>query len=96
MVLIIGGAYQGKLDFAKSAFGLSESDVFTCTGGEIDFSRRCIDRIEEFTLGACSRGWTPWRSSNPAGSSGKTAFLFVRISPRAWCPWGRKCGRGGR
>ena len=50
MVLIIGGAYQGKLDFAKSAFGLSESDVFTCTGGEIDFSRRCIDRIEEFTL----------------------------------------------
>ena len=60
MVLIIGGAYQGKLDFAKSAFGLSESDVFTCTGGEIDFSRRCIDRIEEFTL--CDPGirryWT--------------------------------------
>ena len=56
MVLIIGGAYQGKLDFAKSAFGLSESDVFTCTGGEIDFSRRCIDRIEEFTLWCVQSG----------------------------------------
>ena len=49
MVLIIGGAYQGKLDFAKSTFDLSESDIFTCTGGEIDFSKRCIDHIEEFT-----------------------------------------------
>lgn len=96
MVLIIGGAYQGKLDFAKSAFGLSESDVFTCTGGEIDFSRRCIDRIEEFALWCVQSGVDAVAFSSPTGSSGKTAFLFVRISPRAWCPWGRKCGRGGR
>lgn len=50
MVLIIGGAYQGKLDFAKSAFGLTQDDIFTCTGGEIDFSRRCINHVEEFVL----------------------------------------------
>ena len=56
MVLIIGGAYQGKLDFAKSIFDLSESDIFTCTGGEIDFSRRCIDHIEEFTLWCVQSG----------------------------------------
>ena len=56
MVLIIGGAYQGKLDFAKSTFDLNESDVFTCTGGEIDFSRRCIDHIEEFTLWCVQSG----------------------------------------
>ena len=49
MVLIIGGAYQGKLDFAKNTFGIAEEDVHTCTGAEIDFSKRCIDRIEEFT-----------------------------------------------
>lgn len=82
MVLIIGGAYQGKLDFAKSTFDLSESDVFTCTGGEIDFSKRCIDHIEEFTLGARSRGWTLWNSSGLAGSGGRTAFSFVRTSLR--------------
>ena len=49
MILIIGGAYQGKLDFAKETFGITDADVFTCTGGEIDFSKRCICKIEEFT-----------------------------------------------
>ena len=48
MILIIGGAYQGKLDFVKASFGISDCDVFTCAAGEIDFSRRCINRIEEF------------------------------------------------
>ena len=50
MVLIIGGAYQGKLDYAKAAFSIEDNDVFTCNGAEIDFSRRCIYRIEEFAL----------------------------------------------
>ena len=57
MVLIIGGAYQGKLDFAKTAFSLSEDDIFTCTGSEIDFSNRCINCIEKFSL-ACIRSET--------------------------------------
>lgn len=51
MVLIIGGAYQGKLDFAKQTFSVTDEDIFTCNGGEIDFSRKCIDKIEEFTWG---------------------------------------------
>ena len=55
MVLLIGGAYQGKLDHAKTAYHLSEEDVFTCTGTEIDFSKRCIHKIEEFTF-ACVSG----------------------------------------
>ena len=51
MILIIGGAYQGKLDFAKDAFGITDADVHTCSTGEIDFSKRCIYKIEEFTYG---------------------------------------------
>ena len=51
MILIIGGAYQGKLDFAKDIFGIPDEEVFTCGNGEIDFSRRCIYKIEEFTYG---------------------------------------------
>ena len=47
MVLIIGGAYQGKLDYAKDSLGVSE--IYTCTGPEIDFSKGCIYKIEEFT-----------------------------------------------
>ena len=51
MFLIIGGAYQGKLDFAKETFGVTDAQVYTCTVGEIDFSKRCIYKIEEFTCG---------------------------------------------
>lgn len=50
MILIIGGAYQGKRDFAKTAFGVTEEEIFSCADGEIDFSKRCIDHIEEFTF----------------------------------------------
>ena len=51
MILIIGGAYQGKLDFAKDAFGITDADVHTCGTGEINFSKRGIYKIEEFTYG---------------------------------------------
>ena len=49
MILIIGGAYQGKLDYAKETFGITDSDMHTCGVGEIDFSKLCIYNIEEFT-----------------------------------------------
>ena len=51
MILIIGGAYQGKLDFVKKTFDVTTEEIYTCTAGEIDFSSRCIYRIEEFTYG---------------------------------------------
>ena len=59
MVLIIGGSYQGKLDFAKTAFTLSEDDIFTCSSSEIDFSKRCINSIEEFSLASIRCGTDP-------------------------------------
>ena len=51
MILIIGGAYQGKLDFAKETLGITDADVHTCSAGEIAFTKRCIYKIEEFTYG---------------------------------------------
>lgn len=51
MNLIIGGAYQGKLDCAKRKFSIKETDIFTCTEENgILFGTRCINKIEEFTL----------------------------------------------
>ena len=51
MDLIIGGAYQGKLDYAKKAFCVRGDEIYTCSeDADIDFSRRCVDRIEEYTL----------------------------------------------
>ena len=59
MILIIGGAYQGKLDFAKAAFSLAPEDVFTCTGTKIDFSKRCIRALEEFCYACVQKGIDP-------------------------------------
>ena len=51
MVLIIGGAYQGKLDFAKLHYGISEEDIYQCTEEKgICFGAPCICQLEEFTL----------------------------------------------
>lgn len=59
MKLIIGGAYQGKRDFAKTAFHLADANIFTCSGEEIDFSAPCIDKIEEFSLACVKAGKDP-------------------------------------
>ena len=57
MVLIIGGAYQGKRDCAKNKYSVREEEIFTCTEeGDVDFRARCIDRLEEFTLHCVRQG----------------------------------------
>ena len=69
MVLIIGGAYQGKLDYAKDTFGITDADVHTCDSGQIDFSKQCIYKIEEFTIhhddpiGYFESHWEDWQDS---------------------------------
>lgn len=51
MNFIIGGAYQGKLEFAEKQFSISPDEVFNCTeDGGISFGSRCINKLEEFTL----------------------------------------------
>ena len=51
MDLIIGGAYQGKLDYAIARFSLDGGDIFTCTeDGGMDFSKQCLNKLEEYTL----------------------------------------------
>ena len=57
MVLIIGGAYQGKRTLAKKKYGLSDGDIYSCTEETgVAFGARCIDKIEEFTLWCVRNG----------------------------------------
>ncbi len=59
MDLIIGGAYQGKLDYAVRQFGLKEDDISTCTDqSPPDWSKRCITRLEEYVY-YCLRAGRP-------------------------------------
>lgn len=56
MHLIVGGAYQGKLDTAKNKFEITDDQVFTCTDETVapDFSKKCIYHVEKFAL-YCTR-----------------------------------------
>lgn len=48
MHLIIGGAYMGKLDFAKASYGFTPEQVCDCALTEPDFSAPCLTHLEEY------------------------------------------------
>ena len=59
MILIIGGSYQGKTEFAKAKFNLTDSDVFVCEGENVDLTKQCIAHIERFALACVKNGREP-------------------------------------
>lgn len=66
MILIIGGAYQGKLDFAKNEFNIGESDIFYCNDKniEIDFNKNIIANIDKFILAMIKNNKEPIKYIN--------------------------------
>jgi len=48
MDLVIGGAYQGKLDYARRTFGLEDADICDCREDGCDMSRRCLWHYEAY------------------------------------------------
>lgn len=64
MVLIIGGAYQGKLDYAKEEYGLTDEDVFTCEEGStaVGFDEKIVDHFERYVLALIKAGQVPERA----------------------------------
>lgn len=60
MDLIIGGAYQGKLDFAKSRFKIADSNIVTCTEETAPkFDAPCLNHLEQFALYCVKNGINP-------------------------------------
>ena len=56
MILIIGGRWQGRLDYAKSRFGLTDDDI--CLGG-VDLNKKCLAYIDTYALECVKRGEEP-------------------------------------
>lgn len=61
MILIIGGSYQGKLDYARRRFGLSSDEILVCdeATSSLDFSQRCVAYIDRFALNRIRSGTEP-------------------------------------
>ncbi len=55
MDLIVGGAYQGKLDYARERFGLGAEDLAFYENG-FDTQRRCICYLEQAVYDAVAAG----------------------------------------
>ncbi len=66
MELIIGGAYQGKLEYAKEKYGLSDGDIFVCDADrDLDMNARCIYRYEKYVQYCVRSGKKPVTSFGP-------------------------------
>lgn len=49
MILIFGGAYNGKLEYVKEQYNLNNNEIFYCQGNKLDFSKKVISGIHVFT-----------------------------------------------
>ena len=58
MVVIFGGAYQGKVDFAREKFDIDDSDIFYCTEDlGIDYEKKVIADLHKFILKCAKEGF---------------------------------------
>ena len=59
MDLIIGGAYQGKTDYAKEKFALTDGEIAVCETQTPDMAARCLCHLERFALACVKAGKEP-------------------------------------
>lgn len=83
MDLIIGGAFQGKLDYAMEKYHFTPEDVYLCEEHtpELDLSKPCINHLEEFNLAAVRAGMDPVQYLKSHWEDMKdTVFICMDIS----------------
>ena len=60
MVLIFGGAYQGKLEYTIQNYKIQENEIFYCDDSkEIDFSRKVVYGLDRLILDLIKDGADP-------------------------------------
>ena len=93
MHLIIGGAHQGKTDYAVENLGVVREEISVCTLEETpDLSASCITHLERHVLRCLRLGLDPLEELRPAGLADKVLICediscgIVPIDPelRAW------------
>ncbi len=57
MILIFGGAFQGKLEYAKEHWDFTEDDIFYCKENlTIDLSKKVLYGLEKFCFACVCEG----------------------------------------
>lgn len=59
MILVFGGAYNGKLEYAREKYNIKDEEIFFCNGKEIDYSKKVICGLHKFTYEVGKNGGNP-------------------------------------
>lgn len=60
MVLVFGGAWQGKLEYVIQNYGVREDEIFNCDdSSEIDFSKKAVYGLDRLILNIIRDGADP-------------------------------------
>ena len=59
MILVFGGAYQGKLEYVLETYDLSNDDVYRCDreSVQIDYDKKVIYGLEKFVFACVKEGF---------------------------------------
>lgn len=49
MILIFGGAYNGKLEFVKEKYDIDTEEIFFCTNENLNFKKKVLCGLHIFT-----------------------------------------------
>jgi adenosyl cobinamide kinase/adenosyl cobinamide phosphate guanylyltransferase len=49
VILILGGAYNGKLEFVKENYNVNNQDIFFCTEDDLNFDKKVLSGLHIFT-----------------------------------------------
>ena len=94
MDFIIGGAYQGKLGYARETFGITDGDICDCREEDCDMTRRCLYHYEAYVR-RCLREGKPIAPPERADAVVIADDIFcgvVSIDPEERL-WREECGR---
>ncbi|MBB6623658.1 bifunctional adenosylcobinamide kinase/adenosylcobinamide-phosphate guanylyltransferase [Clostridium gasigenes] len=48
MILVFGGAYNGKLEYAKAKYNIKDEEIFFCNEKELNYSKKIICGLHKF------------------------------------------------
>ena len=59
MILIFGGAYNGKLEFIKERYNISNEDIFFCRNANLEYDKKVICGVHIFTKACITNNIKP-------------------------------------